>query len=178
MIRIFVRSGIAAATFAFPAVAAQAQSTVKIGVLLPMTGPQQSTGVQVAAAMRLYMAQHGDAAAGKKIELILKDDGAVADASKRLAQELIGNSTPILTVLCACAEAAARASAAAARPNLANLRNIGESSLRSNFVTACSQCARSPCRGGARSLLRSITCRRALCQQDEFIPLRLSPYVP
>ena len=28
---------------------AQVQSTVKIGALLPMTGPQQSTGVQVAA---------------------------------------------------------------------------------------------------------------------------------
>jgi branched-chain amino acid transport system substrate-binding protein len=84
-------TGIAAAAFGLLAVAAQAQSTVKIGVLLPMTGPQQSTGVQVAAAMRLYMAQHGDTVAGKKIELILKDDGAVADASKRLAQELIVN---------------------------------------------------------------------------------------
>jgi branched-chain amino acid transport system substrate-binding protein len=91
MIRILLRSGIAAAMLAFAAAAAQAQSTVKIGALLPMTGPQQSTGVQVAAGMRLYMAQHGDTVAGKKIELILKDDGAVADASKRLAQELIVN---------------------------------------------------------------------------------------
>jgi branched-chain amino acid transport system substrate-binding protein len=75
----------------FAAVGAQAQSTVKIGAVLPMTGPLQSTGVQVAAGMRLYMAEHGDTVAGKKIELILKDDGAVADASKRLAQELIVN---------------------------------------------------------------------------------------
>ena len=70
---------------------AQVQGTVKIGALLPMTGPQQSTGVQVAAGIRLYMAQHGDAVAGKRIEVILKDDGGVADNSKRLAQEMIVN---------------------------------------------------------------------------------------
>ncbi len=70
---------------------AQAPSTIKIGVLLPMTGPQQSTGVQISAAMRLYQEKHGDAVAGKKIQVIVKDDGAIADNSKRLAQELIVN---------------------------------------------------------------------------------------
>ncbi|RAI45499.1 ABC transporter substrate-binding protein [Rhodoplanes roseus] len=68
---------------------ASAQGVVKIGVIEAMTGQQQSTGVQTLAAMRLYMQQHGDTVAGKKIELIVKDDGAVADNSKRLAQELI-----------------------------------------------------------------------------------------
>jgi branched-chain amino acid transport system substrate-binding protein len=72
-------------------VPAQAQGTVKIGALLPMTGPQQSTGVQIAAAIHLYMAQHGDTVAGRKIQVIVKDDGAVAEASRRLAQELIVN---------------------------------------------------------------------------------------
>jgi branched-chain amino acid transport system substrate-binding protein len=70
---------------------AAAQSTVKIGFILPMTGPQQSTGKQISAAAKLYMQQHGDTVAGKKIELIIKDDGAVPDNSKRLAQELIVN---------------------------------------------------------------------------------------
>jgi branched-chain amino acid transport system substrate-binding protein len=70
---------------------AGAQSTVKIGFILPMTGQQQSTGKQIAAAARLYMAQNGDTAAGKKIELIIKDDAAVPDNTKRLAQELIVN---------------------------------------------------------------------------------------
>jgi len=86
-----ITTGIAAATLAIVAVSAQAQSTVKIGALLPMTGPQQSTGVQITAAMRLYMAQHGDTVAGKKVQVIVKDDGAIADNSKRLAQELIVN---------------------------------------------------------------------------------------
>jgi branched-chain amino acid transport system substrate-binding protein len=76
------------AVVAWPAFA---QGTVKIGALLPMTGQQQSTGVQTSAAMRLYMQQHGDTVAGKKIELIIKDDSGVPDNAKRLAQELVVN---------------------------------------------------------------------------------------
>ncbi len=64
---------------------------VKIGFILPMTGQQQSTGKQEAAAAKLYMAQHGDTVAGKKVELIIKDDAAVPDNTKRIAQELIVN---------------------------------------------------------------------------------------
>jgi branched-chain amino acid transport system substrate-binding protein len=90
MLRHTAVPGLAAAAIGC-AVPAQAQGTVKIGVLLPMTGPQQSTGVQIAAAIRLYMAQYGDAVAARKVQLIVKDDGAVAEASKRLAQELIVN---------------------------------------------------------------------------------------
>ena len=54
MVRNFAMAGLAAAALGFAADGAQAQSTVKIGALLPMTGPQQSTGVQITAAMRLY----------------------------------------------------------------------------------------------------------------------------
>ena len=67
------------------------QEAVKIGLILPMTGQQTSTGKQIDAAVRLYMQQHGATVAGKKIEVILKDDAAVPDATKRLAQELIVN---------------------------------------------------------------------------------------
>src|SRR5450759_3265201 len=70
---------------------AQAQGTVKIGLIIPMTGPIASTGKQIDAAVKLYMAQHGTTVAGKKIEVILKDDGAVPDNTKRIAQELIVN---------------------------------------------------------------------------------------
>jgi branched-chain amino acid transport system substrate-binding protein len=68
-----------------------AGAQVKIGLILPMTGQQASTGKQIDAAVKLYMQQHGDTVAGKKIEVILKDDGAVADNTKRIAQELIVN---------------------------------------------------------------------------------------
>ena len=70
---------------------AQAQEAVKIGLILPMTGGQASTGKQIDNAVKLYMQQHGDTVAGKKVEVILKDDAAVPDNTKRLAQELIVN---------------------------------------------------------------------------------------
>jgi branched-chain amino acid transport system substrate-binding protein len=69
--------------------AASAQETVKIGLILPMTGPFASTGRQIEAAAKLYMQQKGDTVAGKKVQLILKDDTGTADVTKRLAQELI-----------------------------------------------------------------------------------------
>ncbi|WP_435170212.1 ABC transporter substrate-binding protein [Falsirhodobacter sp. 1013] len=61
----------------------------RIGLILPMTGPFASTGRQIDAAARLYMTQHGDEVAGRKIELIVKDDAGIADTTKRLAQEMI-----------------------------------------------------------------------------------------
>ncbi len=56
-----------------------------------MTGPFTSTGKQIAAAAQLYMAQKGTTIAGKKVELIIKDDTGVADVTRRVAQELIVN---------------------------------------------------------------------------------------
>ena len=68
-----------------------AQEAFKIGLILPMTGQSASTGKQIEAAARLYMAQNGSIVAGRKIELIIKDDGGVPDATKRMAQELVVN---------------------------------------------------------------------------------------
>ncbi len=68
-----------------------AQEAFKIGLILPMTGQSASTGKQIEAAARLFMAQNGNTVAGRKIELIIKDDGGVPDATKRIAQELVVN---------------------------------------------------------------------------------------
>ena len=88
--RRFLLSTLAAALLAGSAGVALAQDkAVKIGMLLPLTGPFASTGKQLEAAARLYMAQHGSTVAGKKIELIVKDDTGVPDVTKRLAQELV-----------------------------------------------------------------------------------------
>ena len=81
----------AVAIGALAGTSAFAQDTVKIGFILPMTGPQQSTGREISGSIKLYMQQHGDKVAGKKIEVIIKDDAAVPDTSKRLAQELVVN---------------------------------------------------------------------------------------
>jgi branched-chain amino acid transport system substrate-binding protein len=89
--RVFLRAVTATAAFATFASCAHAQDTVKIGLILPMTGPFASTGRQIEAAVKLYMSENGAMVAGKKIELIVKDDTNVADVTKRLAQELVVN---------------------------------------------------------------------------------------
>lgn len=93
MLRRQVLKGLGvAALVACGAAPALAQNTVKIGLVLPMTGPfGPNTGHQINNAIKAYMAQHGDTVAGKKIEIILKDDANVADTTKRLVQELIVN---------------------------------------------------------------------------------------
>ena len=89
--RVFL-SASALAVMALSSAAVLAQDNkFKIGLILPMTGQQASTGRQIEAAAKLYMAQHGDTVAGKKVELIIKDDTSVPDVTKRLAQELIVN---------------------------------------------------------------------------------------
>jgi branched-chain amino acid transport system substrate-binding protein len=69
-----------------------AENIVKIGLILPMTGQQASTGKQINAAVQLFVKQHGAQVAGKTIEVILKDDASLPDNTKRLAQELIVNN--------------------------------------------------------------------------------------
>jgi branched-chain amino acid transport system substrate-binding protein len=79
----------AAALVALPR-AAFAADPVKIGLILPMTGPFASTGKQISAACRLYLQRNGDTVAGRKVELILKDDtGLAPETTKRIAQELV-----------------------------------------------------------------------------------------
>ncbi len=87
--RLFLSSlAVAAAICSTPTMA---QDKFKIGLILPMTGPFASTGKQIEAAVKLYMAQNGDMVAGKKVELIVKDDTSAPDVTKRIAQELVVN---------------------------------------------------------------------------------------
>ena len=90
-IRQFTAAALAAVTFAAALPALAQDNTFKIGLILPMTGQQASTGRQIEAAARLYMAQNGDTVAGKKIQLIVKDDTSLPDTTRRLAQELVVN---------------------------------------------------------------------------------------
>ncbi len=71
--------------------AARAAEPLKIGLVLPMSGPFAAYGKQIEHGVKLYLAQHGDTFAGRKVELLLKDDspGTAGDVSKRLAQELV-----------------------------------------------------------------------------------------
>ena len=69
---------------------AVAQETLKIGVILPYSGPFADAANQLQAVIDLYLAEHGDEVAGRKIELIKRDTGGPApDVARRLAQELV-----------------------------------------------------------------------------------------
>jgi branched-chain amino acid transport system substrate-binding protein len=83
-------AGALASTGTMPS-SALAQDTAKIGLVLPLTGGLAPVGKQVQAGAQLYVQKHGASIAGKKLDLIIKDDGSVPDNSKRLAQELIVN---------------------------------------------------------------------------------------
>ena len=88
--RRFLAGGAAAAAGAFLPHRAFAADPVKIGLILPLTGPFASTGRQTQAAVRLYMQRNGDTIAGRKLELIVKDDtGLAPETTKRIAQDLV-----------------------------------------------------------------------------------------
>ena len=71
--------------------ASQAQETVKIGLIAPLTGPQAASGRQMVAGAKLYLGEKGNKVAGKTIELVIRDDTGTADVTRRIAQELIVN---------------------------------------------------------------------------------------
>ena len=83
--------GLASVATALIAVApANAQQSVKIGLIMPYSGQFADTATQMDNGIKLYLKQKGDSVAGKKIEVIRRDTGGVApDVAKRLAQELV-----------------------------------------------------------------------------------------
>lgn len=89
--RTFLKAIMGGAVAAGVVAGAQAQETVKVGLILPMTGPFASTGRQIEAAVKLFLAQSGATHGGKRLEVVLKDDAGNADATRRIAQELVVN---------------------------------------------------------------------------------------
>jgi branched-chain amino acid transport system substrate-binding protein len=85
-LHLFAVSALAGALFASEVAA---QETIKVGLVMPLTGVLGPVGKQAVAGARLYMARHGDMVAGRKIELVVRDDASVPDNSKRITQELI-----------------------------------------------------------------------------------------
>jgi len=94
MLRRTLLKGMAATAagglLARPAVAQAAG--LKMGISMPMTGAGfAAVGRQAGTAIKLYMQQHGDTVAGRRIEINVRDDGGVADTARRLVQEMIVN---------------------------------------------------------------------------------------
>ncbi len=79
------------ATLAFGPAHAQAKD-LKIGLVLSVSGPFADYGKQIQHGIDLYMAEHGDTVAGRKVKLIVKDDtGMAPQIAKREAQQLLIN---------------------------------------------------------------------------------------
>jgi branched-chain amino acid transport system substrate-binding protein len=89
--RTFVRATAFAAALCASGLAFAQGAPFKIGLILPMTGQQATTGRQIEAAAKLWMAQNGDTVAGRKVQLIVKDDTSLPDVTRRVAQELVVN---------------------------------------------------------------------------------------
>src|SRR5690606_12327331 len=63
---------------------------LKIGVVMPMSGPFAAHGKQIKHGIDLFLAEHGDTVAGRKVQIIIKDDTGIAPAvAKRQAHELL-----------------------------------------------------------------------------------------
>lgn len=89
-IKSWSRAAMLAATCAIAAAPVFAQGTVKLGLIGEFSGPFAEYGEQIYGGMKAYMKLHGDTVAGKKIEIVQKDDtGPAPDVAKRLAQELV-----------------------------------------------------------------------------------------
>ncbi len=69
--------------------AGEAKSSIRIGVLAPLSGPFAATGSQIDAGIKTWLEQHGDTVAGKKIEVLVKDTMGAPDVAKRIAQGLL-----------------------------------------------------------------------------------------
>jgi branched-chain amino acid transport system substrate-binding protein len=83
-----------AATFGALAILAAsssaAQQPVKIGLIMPYSGQFADAATQMDNAIKLYVKEHGDTVAGRKLEFIRRDTGGVApEVAKRHAQELV-----------------------------------------------------------------------------------------
>jgi len=81
-------AGLAALGLAL-AVPAIAQQPLKIGLIMTYTGQFADAATKMDNGIKLYVQEHGDTVAGRKIEFIRRDSGGVPDNARRHAQELV-----------------------------------------------------------------------------------------
>ena len=87
--RMFGLAALAATAMLAGAAQAQ-QGPIKIGLIMPYSGPFADAATQMDNAIKLFVKENGDTVAGRKVEFIRKDTGGIApDVAKRLAQELV-----------------------------------------------------------------------------------------
>ncbi len=94
MKRSHVLSSLAAATLAPRLVSAADLPPLRVGWVATFSGGLlELAGKAADAAVAAFFKEHGDTVAGRKIEILKRDDGGVApETAKRLAQELVVGS--------------------------------------------------------------------------------------
>ena len=70
-----ITAGTTCILLALLSAAASAQQPIKIGVISAYSGQFADTAQQIENGIRLYMKEHGDTVAGRKIEIIRRDTG-------------------------------------------------------------------------------------------------------
>ncbi|MBK4738482.1 ABC transporter substrate-binding protein [Noviherbaspirillum pedocola] len=86
-LKLILATSVFATFFCLPAVA---QEAIKIGLVAPMSGTFALYGQGFYHSMQAYMANYGDTVAGKKVEIIVRDNTTnTPENAKRLAQELV-----------------------------------------------------------------------------------------
>jgi len=69
---------------------ARGAGVIKVGVIAELSGPFADMGKKIEDGIQLYLKEHGDTVAGKKVEIVVKGvNGAAPEVARRLAQELV-----------------------------------------------------------------------------------------
>jgi branched-chain amino acid transport system substrate-binding protein len=77
------------ATLAAPVVRGQSSQTIKVGLIMPFSGPFTEWGLQFRRGVEVYIAEHGKHVGAAEIEVIYRDErGPDPEHSRQLAQEL------------------------------------------------------------------------------------------
>jgi len=124
-----------------PILARVAEEPLRIGLIVPLTGGQASTGKQLANAVKLYISEHGDIVSGRKVDVIVRDDGAVPENTRRIAQELIVNDKVAIIAGFGITPAALAASSLATQARIPEIVMLAGASMvteRSPFIVRTS----------------------------------------
>ncbi len=82
----------AAATLARPAIVRAQDVPIRIGVMAPLTGVVASGGKEMVDDFSLFWEQQGNMVAGRKVEILVEDDGSNPDISLQKARKLVEQS--------------------------------------------------------------------------------------
>ncbi|NUR87938.1 MAG: ABC transporter substrate-binding protein [Nonomuraea sp.] len=84
---------------ASPTMQAGHDPVLKVGAIVSRTGVYAALGDEMAAAMRLYLEQHGGRLGGREADLVVADDAGNPETGARAAGQLIADGASVLTGL-------------------------------------------------------------------------------